>query len=38
MFSAVVVSRAMVNLWYGRRARLTTLSIGQVWKPETTQA
>jgi preprotein translocase subunit SecD len=38
MFSAVVVSRAIVNLWYGHRAQLNTLSIGQVWKPETTQA
>ncbi|MEQ6291752.1 protein translocase subunit SecD [Vogesella sp. GCM10023246] len=34
MFSAVLVSRAVVNLWYGRRRRLTTVSIGQVWKPE----
>ena len=35
MFSAVLVSRGIVNLWYGRRRRLTTVSIGQVWKPET---
>lgn len=35
IFSAVVVSRAMVNLIYGRQKRLTHLSIGQVWKPET---
>ena len=33
MFSAVVVSRGLVNLWYGRRKKLTNLSIGQVWKP-----
>jgi len=33
MFSAVVVSRGLVNLWYGRRKKLSTLSIGQVWKP-----
>jgi preprotein translocase subunit SecD len=33
MFSAVVVSRAIVNLYYGRRRRLDHLSIGQVWKP-----
>jgi preprotein translocase subunit SecD len=33
MFSAVVVSRGLVNLWYGRRKRLSTISIGQVWKP-----
>ena len=38
MFSAVVVSRGLVNLWYGRRKRLSTISIGQVWKPaESTQ-
>ena len=35
IFSAVVVSRAMVNLFYGRQKRLTKISIGQVWKPET---
>ena len=33
MFSAVVVSRAFANLWYGRRKKLTSVSIGQVWKP-----
>ncbi|MBK9446369.1 MAG: protein translocase subunit SecD [Betaproteobacteria bacterium] len=33
IFSAVVVSRAMVNLIYGRRKKLTSLAIGQVWKP-----
>jgi preprotein translocase subunit SecD len=33
MFSAVMVSRAMVNLIYGRRRRLERVSIGQVWKP-----
>ncbi|MCE9571148.1 MAG: protein translocase subunit SecD [Rhodocyclales bacterium] len=33
IFSSVVVSRAMVNLIYGRRRRLEALSIGQVWKP-----
>jgi preprotein translocase subunit SecD len=32
MFSAVVVSRALVNVWYGYRSRLTSISIGQVWK------
>ncbi len=35
MFSAVFVSRGMVNLWYGRKKKLTGLSIGQVWKPGT---
>jgi len=34
MFSAVVVSRGMVNLWYGRRKKLASISIGQVWKPK----
>ena len=33
MFSAVVVARALANLWYGRRKKLNSVSIGQVWKP-----
>ena len=33
MFSAVVVSRAMVNMVYGRARKLEKLSIGTVWKP-----
>jgi preprotein translocase subunit SecD len=33
MFSAVVFSRGMVNLWYGRQKRLKSVSIGTVWKP-----
>ena len=33
IFSAVVVSRCMVNLLYGSRHRLAKVSIGQVWKP-----
>ncbi|EXI73938.1 MAG TPA: protein translocase subunit SecD [Candidatus Accumulibacter phosphatis] len=33
LFSAVVVSRAMINLIYGRRRKLESLAIGQVWKP-----
>jgi preprotein translocase subunit SecD len=33
IFSAVVVSRAMVNLIYGNQKKLTKLAIGQVWKP-----
>jgi len=32
MFSAVVVSRALVNLIYGYRRKLTKLSIGQIYK------
>ena len=35
MYSSVVVSRALVNSWYGRRRNLQTISIGTVWKPET---
>jgi preprotein translocase subunit SecD len=34
MFSAVMFSRGLVNLWYGRRKRLKGVSIGQVWKPD----
>ena len=33
MFSAVFVSRGVVNLWYGRKKKLTSVSIGQIWKP-----
>ena len=33
MFSAVFVSRGIVNLWYGRQKKLSKLAIGQVWKP-----
>jgi preprotein translocase subunit SecD len=33
IFSAVFVSRGVVNLWYGRQKKLTSLSIGEVWKP-----
>jgi preprotein translocase subunit SecD len=35
IFSSVVVSRALVNLIYGRQKKLTQLAIGQVWKPGT---
>jgi preprotein translocase subunit SecD len=34
MFSAVMFSRGLVNLWYGRRKKLKGVSIGQVWKPD----
>jgi preprotein translocase subunit SecD len=34
MFSAVFVSRGLVNLVYGSRKRLAKLSIGQVWRPD----
>ncbi|RZJ06518.1 MAG: protein translocase subunit SecD [Rubrivivax sp.] len=34
MFSSVVFSRGLVNLWYGRQKKLKSVSIGQIWKPE----
>ncbi|MDP3841366.1 MAG: protein translocase subunit SecD [Oxalobacteraceae bacterium] len=34
IFSSVFVSRGLANLWYGRKKKLTSLSIGTVWKPE----
>ena len=34
MFSAVMFSRGLVNLWYGRQKKLRSVSIGQVWRPE----
>jgi preprotein translocase subunit SecD len=34
MFSAVLFSRGLVNLWYGRQKRLKSVSIGQVWRPD----
>ncbi|KAF4516472.1 hypothetical protein B566_EDAN003219 [Ephemera danica] len=36
IFSSVVVSRALVNLVYGRQKKLTKVAIGQIWKPGTT--
>ncbi|WP_298398787.1 protein translocase subunit SecD [uncultured Azonexus sp.] len=38
IFSAVVVSRAMINLIYGRQKKLTKIAIGNVWKPGTATA
>ena len=38
MFSAVFVSRGVVNFIYGRRKKLERISIGQVWKPASTTA
>ena len=32
MFSSVVFSRGLVNLWYGRQKKLKTVSIGTVWR------
>lgn len=34
IFTSVMVSRALVNLWYGRRKKLSSLSIGQIWRPD----
>jgi preprotein translocase subunit SecD len=33
IFSAVFVSRAIVNLVYGSRHRLQAISVGQIWRP-----
>jgi len=33
MFSAILVSRMLTNFIYGRRRKIESLSIGQVWKP-----
>ena len=38
MYSSVVVFRALVNLWYGRRRKLRNISIGAVWKPKAEMA
>lgn len=34
MFSSVVGVRALANLWYGRKKKLSSISIGTVWKPK----
>jgi len=34
MFSAVFFSRGLVNLWYGSKKKLKSVSIGTVWRPE----
>jgi preprotein translocase subunit SecD len=33
IFSAVFVSRALVNLVYGYRKKLQAISVGQIWRP-----
>ena len=38
MFSSVFFSRGLVNLWYGRKKKLKTVSIGTVWRPDGTPA
>lgn len=37
VFSAVTISRAMVNLIYGNQRKLEKISIGAVWKPKTSK-
>jgi preprotein translocase subunit SecD len=34
MFSAILVSRALVNIIYGYRRKIDKLSIGQIYKPQ----
>jgi len=34
IFSSVFVSRGLVNLIYGRKKKLASVAIGQVWKPD----
>ncbi|MDB5750560.1 MAG: protein-export rane protein SecD [Ramlibacter sp.] len=34
MFSAVFFSRGLVNLWYGRKKKLKSVSIGTVWRAD----
>ena len=34
MFSGVFFSRGLVNLWYGRKNKLKSVSIGTIWRPE----
>ncbi len=36
MFSGVFFSRGLVNLWYGSKNRLKSVSIGTVWRPGAT--
>ena len=34
IFTSVVVSRALINLIYGRQKKLTAVHIGQIWRPD----
>jgi preprotein translocase subunit SecD len=38
MFSAVFFARGLANAWYGRKRKLKSVSIGQVWKPSDNNA
>ena len=31
---SVIVSRALINLIYGRQKKLTSVHIGQIWRPD----
>ena len=33
MFTAIMVSRGLVNLIYGRQKKLKRIHVGQIWKP-----
>ncbi|MCL2635332.1 MAG: protein translocase subunit SecD [Betaproteobacteria bacterium] len=33
IYSSVVISRALINLIYGRQKKLAKIAIGQIWKP-----
>jgi len=34
IFTSVIVSRALINLIYGRQKKLTKVHIGQIWRPD----
>jgi preprotein translocase subunit SecD len=38
IFSSVFVSRGLVNLIYGRKKKLASVAIGQVWRPDGARA
>lgn len=38
IFTSVVVSRALINLIYGRKKKLTAVHIGQIWRPDAGKA
>jgi preprotein translocase subunit SecD len=38
MFSAVFLSRGVVNLWYGRKKKLGKIAIGTVWNADASAA
>ena len=38
IFTSVIVSRALINLIYGRKKKLTAVHIGQIWRPDPDKA